>query len=54
MNWKICAERLRKVLMCSFVVMYEMFKGTDWYVPFRWMILICVIAYAADYFVNRR
>lgn len=39
--------------MASVAVLLVIFKDVGWDVPFRWLVIICGIAYVADYFVNR-
>lgn len=40
------------ICMMAAAVVGFMFKEAGWDVPYRWLCLICAIAWIGDYFVN--
>lgn len=41
------------IIVASLAVIGLIFKDTGWNVPYRWIVIIGVIAYIADNFVNK-
>lgn len=41
------------LMVAASVVLVEIFKGTGWDVPFRWLCLIGMFAAFADWWVNK-
>lgn len=39
--------------MCSVLVVTYMLSKVNWEAPFRWLVIIGLIAYIADWYVNK-